>query len=173
MFLSDNGTESKIAPLEAFLKVRNVHLTFTLRYYPQANPVEHVNRTVKTMVMSYAEENHRSWDEKLNELAFAYNTARHSSTKRSPAMLIYGRQPDQRKTLRPEGDRLAEEQEQQEALDNLASRMDKLGRRPTRRRSKQDKPITTTLITNKVLSSAAEGISTGTQNLFSFAAIKL
>ena len=88
MFLSDKGTEFKNAPLEAFLEERNVHHTFTPPYHPQANPVERVNRTVKTMILSYAQENHRSWDGKLNELAFAYNTAEHRSTKRSPAMLI-------------------------------------------------------------------------------------
>ena len=91
VFLSDDETEFKNAPLKAFLKEKSVHHTFTPPYHTQANPVERVNRTVKTMIMSYAEENHRSWDDKLNELAFAYNTAEHSSTKRSPAMLMYGR----------------------------------------------------------------------------------
>ena len=79
-----------------------------------------------TMIMSYAEEFYRSWDQKLNELAFAYNTAEHSSTKRSPAMLMYGRQPDPPKTLKREEDWLVEGQRQQGALDNWASLMDKL-----------------------------------------------
>ena len=100
VFLSDNETEFKNAALEAFLKERSVHYTFTPPYHPQANPVERVNRTVKTMTMCYAEENHRSCDEKLNKLAFAYNMAEHSSMKRSPAMLMYGQQPDPPKTLR-------------------------------------------------------------------------
>ena len=91
-FLSDNGTEFKNAPLETFLKERSVHHTFTPPYHSQANPVERVNRMVKTMILSYAEENHQSRDEKLNELTFAYNTVEHYSTKRSPAILMYGRQ---------------------------------------------------------------------------------
>ena len=102
--LSDNGTEFKNAILDTFSKERAVHHTYMPPYHPQANPLERVNRTVKTMIMSYAEENHRSWVENLSELTFAYNTAEHSSTKRSPAMLSFGRQPDPPKTIRREAD---------------------------------------------------------------------
>ena len=126
VFLSDNGTEFKNAPSETFLDERSVHYTFTPPYHLQAYLVERVNRTVMTMIMTYAEEKCRPWDEKLNELAFAYNTAEHSSTKKSPVLLNYGRQPDQSKTLRQEEDQLAEEQRQQKALGNWTSRMDKL-----------------------------------------------
>ena len=70
-----------------------MHHTNTPTYHPQANPVEHANRTLKTMVASYLKERHTTWDEKLLELLFAMNTAVHSSTGISPAMLLYGRQP--------------------------------------------------------------------------------
>ena len=94
VFLSDNGTEFKNRAGEDFLKERGVHNTNTPTYHPQANPVERANRTLKTMVASYLKEPHNTWDEKLPELLFAMNTAVHSSTRISPAMLLYGRQPE-------------------------------------------------------------------------------
>ena len=56
VFLSDNGTEFKNALLEAFLKERSVHHTFTPPYHPHANLVERVNGTVKTMITTIAED---------------------------------------------------------------------------------------------------------------------
>ena len=80
VFFSDNGTEFKNRAVEDFLKERGVHHTNTPTYHPQANPVEHANRTLKTMVASYLKERHTTWDEKLPELLFAMNSAVHSST---------------------------------------------------------------------------------------------
>ena len=62
-------------------------------YHAQANPVERVNRTMKTMITSYLENNHRDWDLYVLELTYAYNTAVQESTGLSPAFLNLGRQP--------------------------------------------------------------------------------
>ena len=77
--------------LQDFLKERCVHHTNTLINHPQANSVERAIRTLITMVASYLKERHTRWNEKLPELLFAMNTAVHSSTGMSPAMLLYGR----------------------------------------------------------------------------------
>jgi len=61
-------------------------------YHPQANPVERVNRILKTMITSLIEKDHREWDKHLSEFRFAYNTAFHSSLETSPAFLNLGRE---------------------------------------------------------------------------------
>ncbi|XP_071582092.1 uncharacterized protein [Temnothorax nylanderi] len=45
------------------------------------------------MVSQYVDKNHRNWDERIPELQFAYNTARHEATGYTPAYLVYGREP--------------------------------------------------------------------------------
>ena len=60
--------------------------------YPQANgQVERVNRSVVMAVKAFVSENQRNWDERLPEAVIAINTARQSSTQRSPFEVIYGR----------------------------------------------------------------------------------
>ena len=90
VFLSDNGTEFKNRAVAEYLKALGIHHSVTPPYHPQANPVERVNRTLKTRLIAYVEENHASWDENLPELVFSLNNAAHSSTELSPAMLNYG-----------------------------------------------------------------------------------
>ena len=45
------------------------------------------------MIRCFIEENLEDWDELLAPLAFAYNTAVHSTTKVSPFEMVYGRKP--------------------------------------------------------------------------------
>ena len=49
--------------------------------------------TIKKMLTAYCNENQDNWDQHLNALTFAYNTAVHSKTKYSPFFLMYGRKP--------------------------------------------------------------------------------
>ena len=80
--------------MEEYLAEKGIKRENTPVTHPQANPVERVNRTLKTMIMSYLKgNNHKGWDEKLLELVFALNTAIHSSTGLSPARLVFGRDP--------------------------------------------------------------------------------
>ena len=44
--------------VDKFLEERGVTHTTIPPYYAQANPVERVNRTIKTMITSYLENNH-------------------------------------------------------------------------------------------------------------------
>ena len=126
VFLSDNGTEFKNRVVEDFLRERGVYHTHTPTYHPQANPVERANRTLKTMVASYLKERHTTWDEKLPELLFAMNTAVHSSTGVSPAMMLYGRQPEPPGTQRRLQEVAAETSAQEESLDRWKDRLDGL-----------------------------------------------
>ena len=125
VFLSDKGTEFKNRVVEDFLRERGVHYTHTPTYHPQANPVERANRTLKTMVVSYLKERHTTWDEKLPELLFAMNTAVHSSTGVSPAMMLYGRQPEPPGTQHRLQEVAAETPAQEGSLDRWKDRLER------------------------------------------------
>lgn len=93
VILTDNGTEFKNHALRELAETYNITHTTTPPYHPQANPVERVNRILKTMIISFLERDHRDWDLHLSEFRFAYNTASHSSLHTSPAFLNFGRNP--------------------------------------------------------------------------------
>jgi len=90
VILSDNGTQLKSRQLKRRLAAYNIRHEFAPVHAPYCNPVERTNR--KTMVAQYVGRNHRSWDEHLPELQFAYNSARHEATGYSPAYLNLGRE---------------------------------------------------------------------------------
>lgn len=99
-FLTDNGKEFANKFLIKTLNEYGITHTTTPPYHPQANPVERVNRTLKTMIATYVGNNHRDWDLYLPEFRHAVNTATHATTKISPAFLNFGREPTPVKSLR-------------------------------------------------------------------------
>uniref|UniRef100_A0ABD2WPB5 RNA-directed DNA polymerase n=1 Tax=Trichogramma kaykai TaxID=54128 RepID=A0ABD2WPB5_9HYME len=115
ILLTDNGTEFKNEVMTQFLEKNGVKQLFVPAYHPQSNSVERVNRTVKTMIVSYLEDKHSNWDENVAEITFAYNTAVQDSTGASPAFLNFGRQPRIANSLR-----FREEQEGAENIDEEA-----------------------------------------------------
>lgn len=72
----------------------------TVPPYPQANPVERVNRVLKTMIIAFLDRDHWEWDVHLNDFRFAYNIAHHSSIGASPAFLNLGRELELTHSLR-------------------------------------------------------------------------
>ena len=100
MLLTDNGTEFVNSVLHELAEEFNIIHTTTPPYHPQANPVERVNRILKTMIISYIEKDHNTWDQHLSEFQFAYNSAYHTSLKSSPAFLNFGRDPVPKNSLR-------------------------------------------------------------------------
>ena len=70
-----------------------IHHAKTPPYHAQANSTERVNRNLKTMIVAFLGQDHREWDLHVKEFRFAYNTARHSATKYTPAFLNFGREP--------------------------------------------------------------------------------
>ena len=93
VLLTDNGTEFVNGTLRALSREFGVVHTTTPPYHPRANSVERVNRVLKTMIISFIEQDHRTWDRYLPEFRFAYNTSYHSSLRISPAFLNFGRDP--------------------------------------------------------------------------------
>lgn len=90
--LTDNGTQLRSRRLEERLAALNIRHLTTPAYAPHCNPVERTNRTIKTMIGQYVDKDHRSWDEQLAALQFAYNTAIHDATGYTPAYLLHGRE---------------------------------------------------------------------------------
>jgi len=90
--LTDNGTEFVNRTIKSFADEHKITHTTVPPYHPQANPVERVNRILKTMIIAFIEKDHREWDRHISEFRFAYNTAFHSSLGTSPAFLNLGRE---------------------------------------------------------------------------------
>ncbi|KAM0725812.1 Retrovirus-related Pol polyprotein from transposon 412 [Formica fusca] len=93
VILTDNGTEFINRELKAFAEEHGIAHVTVPPYHPQANPVERVNRILKTMITAFIEQDHRDWDLHLSEFRFAYNTAYHTSMQATPAFLNFGREP--------------------------------------------------------------------------------
>ncbi|KMQ87492.1 retrovirus-like pol polyprotein [Lasius niger] len=102
VLLTDNGTEFVNRDLKALAEEFGIARVTVPPYHPQANPVERVNRVVKTMMTAFLEHDHRDWDIHLAEFRFAYNTAFHTSLQATPAFLNFGREPPPA-NLRQEG----------------------------------------------------------------------
>lgn len=90
--ITDNGTQFTSNGWKRLLKEWGIQHQLTAPYSPQANPVERVNRVLKTMIRQYLKDDHRDWDRTLSEFRYGMNTAVHDSTGYSPCMLNFGRE---------------------------------------------------------------------------------
>lgn len=94
ILITDNGTKFVNKVIKDFAEQYQITHRTMPPYNVQANTVERVNRTgksLKTMIVVYLERDHRNWDLRLKEFRFAYNTAHHSSFGTTPAFLNLGR----------------------------------------------------------------------------------
>ena len=91
--ITDNGRQYESKEFTSMLRTYGIEHRRTPPYTPQCNPVERVNRVIKTMIAQLTNGDHRHWDHWLPEIMFAFNTARHDSTGYTPAYLNYGREP--------------------------------------------------------------------------------
>jgi hypothetical protein len=67
---------------------------YTTAYHPPCNGLtERLNKTLANMLAMYTNTPQTDWDEYLPHVTFAYNTSRQDTTKFSPFMLVYGREP--------------------------------------------------------------------------------
>lgn len=92
--LSDQGSNYQSQLLAEIYELLDVHKVRTSPYHPQCDGItERFNRTIQSMLTSFVNDNQKNWCTLLPSLAFAYNTAVHSSTKATPFELMYGRNP--------------------------------------------------------------------------------
>ena len=72
----------------------NIDKIRTTAFHPQTDGlVERVNRTLKSMLASYTNDNPTDWDNFLPYLTFAYNTSVQTSTNETPHYLLFGCDP--------------------------------------------------------------------------------
>jgi hypothetical protein len=69
-------------------------LRFSSPYHPQTDgQTERLNRTLEQMLRIQAANHHQVWDTFLPQIEFAYNSAKHATTGRSPYFVIHGCEP--------------------------------------------------------------------------------
>ncbi|KMQ91369.1 reverse ribonuclease integrase [Lasius niger] len=67
ILLIDNDTEFINRELQALAEKRGIAHSTVPSYHPQANPLERVNRVLKTMITAFIENDHREWDLHVTE----------------------------------------------------------------------------------------------------------
>ncbi|KAK1601970.1 hypothetical protein QYE76_027075 [Lolium multiflorum] len=72
----------------------NVKLLFSSSSHPQTDgQTEVVNRSLSTLLRVLVKKNLKAWEDCIPHAEFAYNRAKHSTTLRSPFMVVYGFEP--------------------------------------------------------------------------------
>ncbi len=89
--LSDRGTQFVSTLFTELCEKWSVTPKLTTAYHPQTNMTERINRTLKSMISAFVEDNHKSWDHHLSEFRFALNSAVQESIGMTPAELHLGR----------------------------------------------------------------------------------
>ena len=89
--ITDNGGEFK-GTFKKFIKECGIPHELTASRTPMENPVERINKVVKTMIAAFAADNQKEWDRDLPQFQFAYNSARNSATGYTPSLLMFGRE---------------------------------------------------------------------------------
>jgi hypothetical protein len=93
--ISDNGVQFLSSIFTNVCQSLGIKHQRTPLYHPQSNLCERVNRTLKPLLAALAHNDHKSWDIKLAQIAFALRTTPSDSTEQSPAFLMFGRHPRQ------------------------------------------------------------------------------
>lgn len=90
--ICDNGRQYISNDFCKMISSYDCKISFNAYYHPQANPTERINRVIKTMIRSYVNKDHRTWDENLYKFGFALRTAVHEVTGFTPTFLNFGRE---------------------------------------------------------------------------------
>ena len=94
LIVHDNGGEFVNAIMENITKLMGIQDLRSTSLRPQANSqIERVHRTINSAFAKTVKENQSNWDDRAPYVAFAYTTAKHSSTLFSPFYLVFLREP--------------------------------------------------------------------------------
>nr|KYP47298.1 Transposon Ty3-I Gag-Pol polyprotein [Cajanus cajan] len=92
--VSDRDTKFLSHFWKTFWSRLETKLLFSTTCHPQTDgKIEVVNRSLSTMLRAVLKGNHKSWDEYLLHIEFAYNRVVHKTTKISPFEVVYGFNP--------------------------------------------------------------------------------
>jgi hypothetical protein len=90
--VSDNS-QTFIASVTRFLfRSFRIKPALTSLYHPQSNYVEHIHASLKRLIRTYIDENHRDWDMNIRSFCLAINASPNMITGYSPAFLTFGRE---------------------------------------------------------------------------------
>lgn len=92
VIICDNGVQFRSNVFKNLMKNYDVTIRFTANYHPQANPVERVNRNIKTMLRGFVGKSQKDWDKVLPKITCALRTAVHSVTGHIPYFVNFGRE---------------------------------------------------------------------------------
>lgn len=92
VLITDRGSAFRSQLTQDILRLSNTTHRQTTAYHPQTNGLtERLNKTITDMISMYVDVEHRTWDEVLPFVTFAYNTAVQETTGFSPFHLVHGR----------------------------------------------------------------------------------
>jgi hypothetical protein len=94
IIISDQGAAFESVLFDALCRRFGIARKRTTAYHPQTDGlVERVNRTLKTTIAKYVNDNKTDWPNLLPLVALAYRSSVHASTGFTPWELAYGRRP--------------------------------------------------------------------------------
>src|ERR1051325_273134 len=92
IILSDRGTHFNNELVEGLCEKFEIKHQLSSPYHPQTNGlVERFNRTLCESLAKVIEKENQ-WDEHIESVLFAYRTTKHSTIKRTPFYMMYGRE---------------------------------------------------------------------------------
>ena len=92
--LTDQGRNFESQLMLEVCRRYGIEKRSTSPYHPQCNgQTERFNRTMNDMLSQYVSSKEKDWDTWLPSVLFAYRSAVHASTGKSPFEMIYGRRP--------------------------------------------------------------------------------
>ena len=90
---SDQGRQFESEVFQEMCRLLGLTKTRTTALHPEGNgQVERFNRTLGALLAIYVDEHRRNWDDHLPYILAAYRATRHSATKLTPNMLLFGRE---------------------------------------------------------------------------------
>ena len=95
--VSDNGPQFSSEEFRSFCQLNGIHHILVIPYHPASNGM--VECAVKTFKQSLKKITEGTLEQRLSRLLFTYRLTPHSTTGRSPAELMLGRQPRSRLDL--------------------------------------------------------------------------
>lgn len=91
--ITDRGTAFTAQLIDDVFKLSYTNHRKTTAYHPQTNGLtERLNKTIADMLSMYVDVQHKTWDQVLPYVTFAYNTAIQETTRFTPFRLVYGRE---------------------------------------------------------------------------------
>lgn len=90
--ICDNGSQFIANKFKKCLEDYGTRIWYTASYLPQANPVERVNRSIKSALRSYVLDNQRSWDQFIPQIGCALRSAFHDSINSTPYFVNFGQE---------------------------------------------------------------------------------